>query len=186
VATPTRPPAKAGAARGSADRSPEVAPSERREPLTSTLPIGLGAFALTFGLSLLGLGLSAYLTYMHFDNPTGLACPVSSHIDCTKVVTSSWSVIFGIPVPAYGVAFFVAMVALTSPWGWRLTSPLVVRARVAATVVGLGMVLWLVFVEVFKLDTICLWCTSVHVVTFVLFLAVSLVTVNAGLTVDDA
>lgn len=183
MATPTRPTAKAKGHRAQGRASEAQRPEARS--FADTLPVAPWAVALTLGLSILGLGLSAYLTYMHFNNPTGLACPVSTHIDCTKVVTSAWSVIFGIPVPVYGVAFFVAMVALTSPWAWRLTSPLVVRARLAATVVGLGMVLWLVFVELFKLDTICLWCTSVHLVTFALFLAVALVTVNAGLTVDD-
>jgi uncharacterized membrane protein len=151
----------------------------------SASPVGIRAVALTFGLSVLGLGLSAYLTYMHFANPKGLACPVSTHIDCTKVVTSSWSVIFGIPVPVYGLAFFVGMVLLNSPQGWRLTSPLVVRLRLASAVVGIGMVLWLVFVEIFKLDTICLWCTSVHLITMILFVSVALVTVNSGLTVAE-
>ncbi len=30
------------------------------------------------------------------------------------------------------------------------------------------MVLWLVYVEIFKVDAICLWCTGVHVVTLLL------------------
>lgn len=176
MATPTRPRGETGTADSQATG---------RHGLADRLPIAPWSAALTLGLSLLGFGLSGYLTYMHFANPKGLACPVSTHIDCTKVVTSAWSVIFGIPVPVYGLAFFAAMVVLTSPWAWRLTRPVVVRGRLAITVIGLGMVLWLVFVEIFKLDTICLWCTSVHVVTFVLFLAVAMVTVNAGLTVDD-
>ena len=176
MATPTRP----RAAKADGRR-----PAEATFDVERTDPVGPRAVALTFALSILGLGLSSYLTYIHFSNPKGLACPVSTHIDCTKVVTSSWSVIFGIPVPVYGLAFFVAMVALTSPWAWRVRSPLVVRARLAACVAGIGMVLWLVFVEIYKLDTICLWCTSVHLVTLVLFAAVALVTVNSGLTLDD-
>jgi uncharacterized membrane protein len=30
------------------------------------------------------------------------------------------------------------------------------------------MVLWLIYVEIFKVEAICLWCTGVHVVTVLL------------------
>jgi uncharacterized membrane protein len=30
-------------------------------------------------------------------------------------------------------------------------------------------VLYLIYTELFTLDAICLWCTSVHVITFLLF-----------------
>jgi uncharacterized membrane protein len=36
-------------------------------------------------------------------------------------------------------------------------------------VVGIGFVLYLVYTELFTLNAICLWCTSVHVLTFLLF-----------------
>lgn len=35
-------------------------------------------------------------------------------------------------------------------------------------IAGMVMVLWLVYVEIFKVDAICLWCTGVHVVTLLL------------------
>ena len=35
--------------------------------------------------------------------------------------------------------------------------------------VGLGTVLYLLYAELFAIDAICLWCTTVHVLTLVLF-----------------
>ena len=35
--------------------------------------------------------------------------------------------------------------------------------------VGIVSVIYLVWVELFKVEAICLWCTGVHVLTFVLF-----------------
>jgi len=39
-------------------------------------------------------------------------------------------------------------------------------------IVGIGFVLYLVYTELFTLNHICLWCTSVHVVTFLLFVLI--------------
>ena len=41
--------------------------------------------------------------------------------------------------------------------------------RLASTVVGIGFVLYLIYAELFIIGSICLYCTSVHVLTFVLF-----------------
>jgi uncharacterized membrane protein len=35
--------------------------------------------------------------------------------------------------------------------------------------VGMVFVLYLIYTELFTLNAICLWCTSVHVITFLLF-----------------
>jgi len=39
-------------------------------------------------------------------------------------------------------------------------------------VAGVAMVLHLVYAELFQIDAICLWCTTVHVITVVLFAVV--------------
>jgi uncharacterized membrane protein len=81
--------------------------------------------------------------------------------------------VFGIfPVAVLGLAFFVFMVVATSPWAWRSQYPQVAIVRLASVVVGIGFVLYLVYTELFTLDHICLWCTSVHVLTFLLFVLI--------------
>jgi uncharacterized membrane protein len=39
-------------------------------------------------------------------------------------------------------------------------------------VVGIVFVLYLVYTELFTIKAICLWCTSVHVITFALFVLI--------------
>jgi Vitamin K epoxide reductase family. len=41
---------------------------------------------------------------------------------------------------------------------------------------GIGFVLYLVSVELLVVDAICLWCTSVHIITFLLLIAVGTAT----------
>jgi uncharacterized membrane protein len=131
------------------------------------------AVPVTLPLALIGLALAAYLTYAHFNTSVVLSCPESGHINCVKVTTSSQSEIFGhIPVALTGLFYFVVMVALVSPWAWRAASPWAWRLRLAGAIAGVGMVCYLVFVEAFQLKAICLYCTGVHLITFLLFLAI--------------
>jgi uncharacterized membrane protein len=38
--------------------------------------------------------------------------------------------------------------------------------------VGIVFVLYLIYAELFSIGAICLWCTSVHVITFALFVLI--------------
>jgi len=123
----------------------------------------------TFVLALAGLGVSIYLTVAHFTQSALFACSDSGLVNCTKVTTSPQSYVFGIPVAVLGLAFYVAAVALMSPWAWRSSRREVHLIRLASVVVGIGFVLYLLYAELFIIGSICLYCTSVHVITFVLF-----------------
>ena len=124
-----------------------------------------------------GLGVSIYLTIAHYTTTVSLACPENSTINCEKVTTSPESFVFGIPVAVLGLVYFVAMLVLNSPVAWRSTAPLIRWTRQLSAFVGAGFVCWLVYAELFKVDAICLWCTSVHVIDFALFALITLGTV---------
>jgi len=127
----------------------------------------------TWALAIAGLGVSTYLTITHYDSSVPLACSDKGVITCALVTSSAESMVFGIfPVAVLGLAFFVVMTAAVSPWAWRLKFPQLTWIRVASVIVGIGFVLYLVYTELFTLDAICLWCTSVHVLTFLLFVLV--------------
>jgi uncharacterized membrane protein len=130
------------------------------------------AWPVAWPLSFVGLGISIYLTYTHF-HPAALVCKASTHVDCAKVTESSQSEIFNhIPVAVAGLAFYAGMIVLMSPWVWRIADPRIGWLRLAAVVSGIGMVFYLVYVEAVQIKAICLWCTGVHIVTFLLFFTV--------------
>jgi uncharacterized membrane protein len=125
---------------------------------------------VTLVLSLGGLGMSVYLTIAHYTTTAILACSNKGYIDCAKVTTSPESIVFGIfPVAVLGLAFYVFMVAITTPWAWRSPLPLIAWARTAAIITGIGFVLYLVYAEVVEIGNICILCTTVHIITFILF-----------------
>lgn len=127
---------------------------------------------VSLGLSVVGLLVSAYLTFEHFTANATLACSIGGIVDCAKVTTSPWSTFLGIPVAPLGLAFFVVTLALCLPRVWRRPERWLDGARLAWLTVGLGMVLYLVWAELYKINAICLWCTVVHVATFLLWIAV--------------
>jgi len=126
----------------------------------------------TWILSLGGLAVSIYLTIAHFNTSVTLACPATSTVNCEKVTTSPQSYAFGIPVAVLGLAFYVFLAVVNSPWAWRITWPPLRWARVGSMVVGILFVLYLIYAELFSIGAICLWCTSVHVITFALFVLI--------------
>ena len=90
-------------------------------------------------------------------------------MNCTKVTTSAQSYVFRIPVAVLGLAFYLFAVAIMSPWAWRAARREIHLLRIASLVVGIGFVLYLLYAELFIIGSICLYCTSVHAITFVLF-----------------
>jgi uncharacterized membrane protein len=131
----------------------------------------------TFVLSLYALAASVYLTITHYDTNVTLACSDKGLVNCAAVTTSPQSMVFGIfPVAVIGLAYYVFMAALNSPWVWRLQqagsdqlSKILRYTRIGAIVAGMGFVLYLVYAELIQIGAICLWCTSVHVATFLIF-----------------
>ena len=147
-----------------------VAP-ERDEPQQRLTP----RVILTCLASLFGLGVSIYLTIAHYNNNLGLTCPLGGAgkaIDCAKVTTSPQSIVFGIPVAVLGLCYFVPMAVLCLPRAWRSANRYVAPARLAMAIVSVGFIFYLVYAELFVIHAICLWCSSVHVITLIIFIVV--------------
>ena len=119
--------------------------------------------------SVAGLGVSIYLTLAHYSKAVTLVCSNTGAVNCEKVTTSPQSMIFGIPVAVLGLFFFVPMIVLSLPAVYRRVELSIAAARLGLAVIGIGMVLYLVYAELFIIHAICLWCTSVHVLTFIIF-----------------
>jgi uncharacterized membrane protein len=142
------------------------------------IPGWLAPLSLTW--CVLGLAVAAYLTYEHYTGSTTLACPATGAVDCAKVTSSAWSSILGIPVAPLGLGFFAVMFVLCLPSLLRRRSAALDIARLGFCGIGLLMALYLLWAELFQIHAICLWCTAVHVLTFLLF-----VTLLFGLVLSE-
>src|SRR6266567_2263332 len=130
--------------------------------------------ALLLALSLLGVGIAIYLTSVHYEN-VPLVCSESGLINCARVISSAYSVVPGttlpITIPGFGWCVVSASLAIaglfvtTGLWQRRIRI-----AQFAWALSGLLIVLYLVYVEIVRLHTICAWCTALHVLILVIFL----------------
>jgi uncharacterized membrane protein len=123
-------------------------------------------------LSVLGISDSIYLTVAHYSQSVVLACPTTSFINCAKVTSSSYSEVFGIPAPLLGLVFFTLLFIIELPTFWSRKYLWLRNLRLAFVSIGLLSVFWFVYVELDKLHAICLYCTGVHVLTFVSFVTI--------------
>jgi uncharacterized membrane protein len=158
---------KAGPAARSARPAP---PAEPEVVQPSGPPLWLQVVSLV--LAIAGLGISAYETWAHFHGSHLAGCPSGGNgaFNCSAVITSPQSMVFGvIPVAILGLVFYVFVAAIMSPWAWRMTRREVAWLRLGSMVVGVGFVIYLLYAELFQIGSICLYCTSVHIITFLLF-----------------
>ena len=175
--------AKSQAAGTEAEQAPGTAASGRAkrqaasvaaEPVAPASPAGppLWLQLTSLALALVGLGLSAYETYAHFNGSHLAGCPTGGNgtFNCTAVITSSQSMVFGVfPVAVLGLAFYVVVTALMTPWAWRMRRRDVGLLRLATMIAGMGFVMYLIYAEVVQIQDICEYCTGVHIITFLLF-----------------
>ena len=120
-------------------------------------------------LSIIGLIGSIYLTISHFDTRF-FVCPELG--PCEKILTSNSSHFLGIPVPILGIAYFLPMTVLCLPVAWRSTDKRVHLVRLLLSIVGIGMVIYLFAEELFVLQSLCVWCSIIHAIGFLLFVII--------------
>lgn len=136
-------------------------------------PVATWARITTLLLSLAGLDLSTYLTIEHFGHSNLLVCPHNTLFNCLSVTTSAQSYFFGIPVAVLGLVSFLVMTALNTPWAWNAKQYWLHVARFVLAIGSMGFVLWLIAAELVIIDHICLYCTAVHFITFVLLIVLT-------------
>jgi uncharacterized membrane protein len=100
----------------------------------------------------IGLGIAGYLTIAHYAGGTTV-CAIAH--GCATVQQSDYAELAGLPVALLGVIGY-AGILLT-----LLRDDETARAATAfLALVGAGFSAWLTYVEVAKLDAICIWCVG--------------------------
>lgn len=115
-----------------------------------TLRLAAGLVALA------GIGVAGYLTWTHYSNSTVICVRGRG---CETVQHSSYSEIAGIPVALLGLIAYSAVLALVV---WD--HPLARLAAATIALVGVAFGVYLLVVQLFVIDAICVWCVANDVV----------------------
>lgn len=124
-------------------------------------------------ISLLGLGVALYLTYVETQNVAAVCGPVG---DCNAVQASPFATLFGVlPVGLLGALGYIGILAAWAaarfgpPSLARLAGP----ALLGMALFGVIFSIYLTYLELFIIKAVCLWCLSSAVlISLVLVLAV--------------
>ncbi len=119
-------------------------------------------------LAVIGLGVSAYLTYVHYAGFSALVCTGAhgGHSSCETVQSSVWSKVAGVPVALLGLIGYIGILA-------SLLAPDREESRLATlglTVIGVGFSAYLTYRELFSIHAICEWCVSSAVILTLLLI----------------
>ncbi len=133
-------------------------------------------------LSIVGIGVAGYLSYVEFNQVEAFCGPVGN---CNTVQQSSYARLFGIiPIGFLGVFGYLAIIIF-----WLvevLNLPKVEQyARIGLwliTLMGILFSIYLTFLEPFVIGATCIWCLSSAVLMTILYL---IATRKLGPTFED-
>jgi len=106
-------------------------------------------------------------------------CPTGNYwgirLDCGYVLSSSYSVVFGVPLELFALAYFLVNVGMVYiiAFGSDRAARTMVNALFAWRFIGVAIVPYLVFVELFILHAICVYCTIMHAAILIDFAVIS-------------
>jgi len=108
--------------------------------------------ALAAGVALCGVGVAGYLTWAHFQHQH-VVCVAGG--GCETVQKSSYAEIAGVPVAVLGLISYSVILGLVA---WDAPSARLGAAALA--LVGALFGLYLLAVQLFVIDAICIWCVA--------------------------
>jgi uncharacterized membrane protein len=103
-------------------------------------------------LSVIGLGIAGYLTYVHYAGVSPV-CEIAH--GCEKVQTSQWSKVAGVPVALLGLFGYAGILTAVLARGETAMT-----AAAGMALVGAGFSAYLTYREVFTIHAICIWCVA--------------------------
>ena len=119
-------------------------------------------------IALIGVFVSLYLTLYKLGYIGTLACGTGS---CETVQLSKWGDFLGMPVAAWGVAYYVLVLilAVAGIQEHFQSSRRLTNALLLVTGWGVLFTLWLTYLELFVIHAICRWCVGSAAMTLLLF-----------------
>jgi uncharacterized membrane protein len=121
-------------------------------------------------LAAAGIFVALYLTLYKIGAFGDLACGIGS---CEVVNASRWAIFLGLPVAAWGLAYYVvtftlAMVGLRAD---LTDSRAVALTLVVLSATGFLFSAWLTYLELFVIRAICQWCVVSAILAVGIFAA---------------
>ncbi len=123
-------------------------------------------------LGALGMGISGYLSYVHYRWVEPVCVP---GMDCNSVLFSPYAVLWGVPISLLGFVLYACLVAggLLLSYRRRQVLPALSLGVYTLALSGTLYSFFLTYREFFKLHALCVWCLgSALVITCLLVVSI--------------
>jgi uncharacterized membrane protein len=107
-------------------------------------------------LDLCGLGIALYLSVVELSGGVPVCGPIHG---CEEVARSEYSRIAGIPVAVFGVVLSLVLLSLAVAW-WKTDLYALLLAHYGLSLAGVIFEAYFLYLQVFVIGAVCIWCTS--------------------------
>lgn len=107
-------------------------------------------------LDVIGLAIAAYLSFVELQGGVPVCGPIKG---CEEVARSEYSRIGGIPVAVFGVGLSVLLLGLALAW-WRTNLYVLLLAHYGLSLAGVIFEAYFIYLQVFVIGAVCIWCAS--------------------------
>lgn len=164
--------------------------SDKNTKTETKITLPLTAVLLLSLLSLAGLFVALYLTWLHhqvFTNPSFHSfCAMSDEFNCETVAESPYSVFLGMPVASWGVVGYLFMFALTTIGLARYKLRAAVLALLATSSFSVLTSIALAIVSYCIICSFCVMCTVTYAINAAIFLIMIWCSVRSRLPIRNS
>lgn len=107
-------------------------------------------------LDVVGLGIALYLSVVELNGGVPICGPLKG---CEEVARSEYSRIAGIPVAVFGVGLSLVLLTLAIAW-WRTDLYALLLAHYGLSLAGVIFEAYFLYLQVFVIGAVCIWCTT--------------------------
>lgn len=136
----------------------------RRVPARPLL--GIHPAIILAALDIVGFVVAGYLSVVELAGGLPSCGPIKG---CEQVALSEYARIGGVPVAVFGVVLSVALLALAVAW-WKTDIYGLLLAHYGLSLVGVIFDGYFLYLQVFVIQAVCIWCVTYEVSLLLRFL----------------
>jgi uncharacterized membrane protein len=118
--------------------------------------LGLHPGLILAVLDVIGLAIASYLSIVELQGQVPVCGPLHG---CETVAQSEYSRIAGVPVAVFGVGLSMILLTLALAW-WRTNLYVLLLAHYGLSLAGVLFEVYFLYLQVFVIGAVCVWCTS--------------------------
>jgi uncharacterized membrane protein len=132
-------------------------------------------------LDLIGLAIASYLSVVELQGDVPYCGPLGG---CEEVARSEYSRIAGIPVAVFGVGLSLILLSLAIAW-WKTDLYVLLLAHYGLSLAGVIFEIYFMYLQIFVIGAVCVWCTSYGVSLIARFVIALVVWVRGSPTIAE-